>query len=130
MSKRLYRTGNGGREWTPIAKALVGDPPWEGKDDPGGLAIGDYVSSLFFLDEHHGWFGTSRYGALWATADGGRSWREAALPPLTGGHRAVLDVHFVTPARGYVASLEPYGARLLATEDGGLNWEVQYPPGR
>lgn len=108
--------------------------PGRGRTTPAAwqsaITFPPYSSSTFFLDEHHGWFGTSRYGALWATADGGRSWREAALPPLTGGHRAVLDVHFVTPARGYVASLEPYGARLLATEDGGLNWEVQYPPGR
>lgn len=130
MSKRLYRSVDGGRKWTLVAEALVGDPPWEGQEAPGGLPIGDYVSSLFFFDERFGWYGTTRYGSLWRTDDGGRSWEEVRLPPLEAAFRAILDVDFVSPDEGYIVVLEPGRTRLLATEDGGETWEERSPPRR
>jgi photosystem II stability/assembly factor-like uncharacterized protein len=72
----LYRTADGGRRWTAVPVPAV---PWEWAAD---TVPADAVSRVTFADARNGWL----YGpGLWATHDGGTSWRRI------GTHGAQVD---------------------------------------
>jgi hypothetical protein len=65
----LYRTTDGGLRWAAIPAPPA---PWEWASD---TMPADGVSGVTFADARDGWL----YGpGLWATHDGGRSWRRVA----------------------------------------------------
>jgi photosystem II stability/assembly factor-like uncharacterized protein len=80
-----------------------------------------------FVDASTGWVvlklqSSSNFslGRLYATEDGGRTWRERTLP-------LGEPVMFLDAARGWVAG-GPRGDQLYRTEDGGKTWQNQYLP--
>ncbi|NOX64194.1 MAG: DNRLRE domain-containing protein, partial [Chloroflexi bacterium] len=86
---------------------------------------GDESSNPYFLavsctDEQTCWVG-GRYGRVYKTADGGRTWTAQLLP---GGGRPVYDIQMVTDQIGYVGSnFDGAGKNgLFYTEDGGETW--------
>lgn len=120
----LFRTEDGGRSWNVVAMVPV-----------------NLVGDLRFLDARIGWAigtadpypptGRASLDALFATHDGGRSWRRVQLPlspgyeagdlpevyraPLvTGPASAILVVGYGNPVEGVTD--------LLATDDAGRTW--------
>lgn len=89
------------------------------------------LDTVFFLDATHGWVGGE--GALYKTADGGRTWQRIRLdvPP----HAEVVDIFFTNPSLGWVAmqkrapDLTAYRENqlwLIQTRDGGQTWRLQH----
>ena len=78
----LRKTADGGLHWTPLPPPPA---PWGGVSGDGtGHIPADGVTSVLFADARNGW----AYGpGLWATHDGGASWRRVAL-----GGRAVQSM--------------------------------------
>jgi photosystem II stability/assembly factor-like uncharacterized protein len=110
QGKNLYRTVDGGIQWTPMGK--------ENGFSPG------YVQDLVFRDEVHGVLSLNR-GITRVTDDGGLTWRSAHLPIAAEGFSATAG--FSTPMDGY--ALSTIGWRLvLTTSDGGANWKQVFPP--
>ena len=68
--------------------------------------------SLFFLNDSQGWMVTDR--GVWATDEGGRSWRK-----LEGLKKGIVRVHFLDPSRGFAIG---FPKAVLATADGGKTW--------
>lgn len=57
-------------------------------------------------------------GAIWRTADGGRTWRRTQL-----GNWQVLQIDMVTARAGYLTATNPNsGFAVLRTGDGGRSW--------
>jgi photosystem II stability/assembly factor-like uncharacterized protein len=78
----VVRTLDGGRTWTRIAA-----PPTS-LDFAGDLQAGGGVSGLRFANPLDGWaFGPG----LWATHDGGLTWKQLTIPGLPGGAVAALE---------------------------------------
>ena len=127
MSKRLYRTEDGGQTWILLGEALVdrNGQPSKAEAWPGGLGVGDYVADLFFVDEHHGWYTGARYGSFMTTRDGGHTWQRADGPSLR-----FSQVRFITPQVGYRFGLDTMQAApwvLTMTRDSGKTWSQVYP---
>jgi photosystem II stability/assembly factor-like uncharacterized protein len=127
MSKRLYRTEDGGHIWVLLGEALVGENREQStaKEWPGGLSIDDYVGDLFFVDERHGWYTGARYGTFMATQDGGRTWGEVPGPSMRFSR-----VRFITRQVGYRYGLDTIQDSpwvLSMTSDGGETWMQVYP---
>lgn len=103
-SAGVYRSDNGGQQWT-----LSGKPPRN-----------DY-SAVFFLDEVHGWVAGS-YRRIALTTDGGTTW-QAVEGPLDG---EITKIQFVTPSVGWMLPHRGHAGGPLATTDGGATWKTQY----
>lgn len=118
-TKVLLRTADAARTWERIA-AVERD----GDEVPGGLPAGGYVGDLFFLDPKTGWFGTTRYGEVWHTQDGGKSWQKVNQGP--SGVRAFIELDFITAELGWglLFVQGDGGWRLARTRDGGVTWET------
>lgn len=127
MSKRLFRTDDGGKSWTMLGEALAGPGgrPEEGKPWPGGLPFGDYVGDLFFLDGQHGWFTGARYSSFFATQDGGRTWNKVSAPGQQGSRVRFLDARV-----GYRYGIQQGVHTVVMTRDSGATWTQIYPPVR
>lgn len=88
-----------------------------------GPVIGNFdLLAVDFIDPQRGWAvgdidPAGKGGAIYATIDGGRSWRSIASSP-----EVLSSVKFITPTRGWVAG---YAGRIERTDDGGLNWKTQ-----
>jgi hypothetical protein len=116
---QLIHTGDGGQTWQSSALVLP--------DDIAALAGDVYLQ---FLDERTGWLVVKQntsslfsLGTLFRTTDGGRSWRQFALP--AGG-----PIHFTTAQDGTLDSGSP-AFDEYATHDGGLTWQrLPADPGR
>jgi photosystem II stability/assembly factor-like uncharacterized protein len=109
----LARTGNGGAEWSVAAFAL-------GADDAAGFG-GE--ASLDFIDEAHGWAmlrltSSSNFslGMLFATDDGGATWKRLPAPPLGD------PVRFVSQSEGWLSSSSGSNQSYV-TRDGGRTWQ-------
>lgn len=68
--------------------------------------------SLFFLNETSGWMVSER--GLWATIDGGRSWKK-----LEGLKKGILQAYFLNPQHGYAIG---FPKAVYETVDGGKKW--------
>lgn len=79
------------------------------------------IQAVAVLDDYRAWVGTSS-GRLFATIDGGETWREKVIANVLAG-TGVQDIVFATDECGYVAyaSSGPTG-NLLATWNGGADW--------
>ena len=97
----ILRTKDGGTHWTA---ELGGDPHAQG---------GDIKYAFVSRDAKHGWAQT--WNTLFRTTDG-ESWQQ-----VTGDIRG--NVFFVSDSRGF----RTYGGKILATQDGGTNWQEVFP---
>jgi photosystem II stability/assembly factor-like uncharacterized protein len=90
-----------------------------------------------FADARHGW-GVSRGGrALYATRDGGRSWREVELRPpaqyrgqavTVGVPRAFPGGRGVVPVRYRARGAKAQHVVVFVTRDGGVTWTARPAP--
>ena len=119
----VMRTEDGGKKWKFIN--LVGD-----RRDPDSPRIQCRLESVFFVSPTHGWIAggfsnagsTTSTGLLFATVDGGKSWKQLqgiSLPKIN-------QVIFNTPLNGIAIgdgnAEKPTG--IFSTRDGGRTWSV------
>lgn len=116
QAKAVLVTRDGGRTWRRLAAVQAG------LSDSADLGVGT-VAGLEMLPGGRGWLWSWR-GGLYATRDGGRSWRPN---PLVGQFEVTeaLAVSFVDERTGFAlvqgASRAPY-LELMVTLDGGRTW--------
>jgi hypothetical protein len=118
--KLLFRSTDGGNEWTLISRTSLGDPPPEpGVGDT--LPNGNAASVLLFVDENDGWLGLTSPGQnLFRSQDGGVTWTAIAdLPPAV----PVNSVTFSSSTNGTVVTSES----TWVTSDGGDTWTELTP---
>jgi photosystem II stability/assembly factor-like uncharacterized protein len=135
------RTTDGGAHWSRVLPSAI----FAGMPAPAlsnGLFPPGY--SDFYLDGSHAW--TTRtysssgtcydHAAVFATSDGGRTWRQSQAIPLgaqpawTGG----FSLQFIDPLRGWLSvglgqlrdpfTMTQEQRDLYATSDGGLHWRL------
>lgn len=103
----VSRTFDGGRTWQVLGK------------------IPAVVNGCAFPSLGYGWaIGTvdssgSRKPVLFATNDGGKTWKEQQLPTLTNS-APLSDVFFVDVMRGWAVG----DGAIIRTEDGGQTWST------
>ena len=117
----VMHTEDGGKHWRSIK--LVGD-----RRDSESPRIQCRLESVFFVSATHGWIAggysnagsTTSTGVLFATVDGGKSWKQLqgiALPKIN-------QVFFKTPLNGIAIgdgnAAKPTG--IFSTRDGGRTW--------
>jgi photosystem II stability/assembly factor-like uncharacterized protein len=96
----LLKTEDGGASWRRVEVA--------------GADVDARLVGVRFAGREHGWaFG--EMGALYATADGGRTWSPQRVPVK----RLILAGAFLDQSRGWLVGA---GASALYTEDGGATW--------
>ena len=108
----IWLVGVGGRVWT----STDAGQNWRAV---ARLPYGGHVEFISFLDERTGWAASAESRQLWATGDGGRTWKEIALPQQAGGLAAIV---LRTTLAGYL--LDNRGV-LFSTQDGGQTWSSQ-----
>jgi len=108
----IWLVGAGGRVWT----STDAGQNWQAV---ARIPYGGHVEFISFLDEHTGWAASAESRQLWATGDGGRTWKEIALPQQAGGLAAIV---LRTTLAGYL--LDRRGV-LFTTQDGGQTWSSQ-----
>jgi photosystem II stability/assembly factor-like uncharacterized protein len=130
------KTTNGGEEWTRITgfEELLGLPV---ASSTGNFGLRD----VFFLNANNGWMignfygrGSSSIGGLFATSDGGKSWRRMNLPdssgrPIPGELHSVRfrDINTGTVA-GEMYDGDGHFFFVLHTRDGGQTWDQHRTP--
>lgn len=113
----ILRTNDGGLTWYNVT------PP---EIDETGFGI-----DLFALDTEHAWMQKPDFesypnsGFLYRTSDGGRTWKDVAVPFSRG------DIYFLDENDGWVLADLGIGAgsnavAVFQTTDGGATWEQTY----
>ena len=127
MRKSIFRSSDGGRSWTSVARAATEKP----------LPEREYVTGIAAFDGERAWVGryyrTEESAFLYETADGGKRWSQLSLPypqdvphgfwantfpPLLFGpdrQRGVLVAGFPGIAGA---------TTIYRTSDGGRTWEL------
>ena len=105
----LRTTSDGGQKWNSVRT------PYEYGAD-----------SLFALDARHAWFATGddmghKVGALYATINGGKTWRREHL----FDHMPLLGVFFSDLRHGWVVTSGKNANGMYATSDGGRHWREE-----
>jgi photosystem II stability/assembly factor-like uncharacterized protein len=77
---------------------------------------GNYYD-LFFLDENNGWI-TGDSGKILYSSNGGADWEKQNSPI----HEKIHSIIFLDKNNGWVCG----GRYILHTNDGGVNWQVQF----
>jgi len=96
-SALIWKTTNGGTDWTPIT------PPMNTY----------YLRALDFVDDLEGW-AVGRFGSIIHTSDGGNTWVFQTNPATT----TLFDVDFSDNNHGIACGQDI----ILYTSDGGQNW--------
>jgi len=126
----LWLTTNDGASWTTITPPAL-------KNQDLIARVGD----VDFLDANHGWVsaalngkvrvnGSLRYGGIYSTSGGGKSWRLVTLPGCYGCGNTHLS--FLNARDGYALAAGPSAQgklieRLYVTSDGGSQWKLVAP---
>ncbi|HMG34543.1 MAG TPA: YCF48-related protein [Blastocatellia bacterium] len=97
----------------PIGEAHWDDGPRVGSLDLLGVSFADDLTGLIVGDISPAGEG----GAIYKTADGGRTWRAIAHTP-----EILTSVCLLDAKRAWVAG---YGGRIERTDDGGQTWKTQ-----
>lgn len=142
----LYRTENGGLNWTESVRVDVGHPLSHGMTESG------LKSGPWFRTALDGWIGNQEpdgSAALYVTHDGGREWRGVPLPEPPGGWNVGDAVQLLQPGvsgdgRGALAVVDtnrlnavmhnrslsqsmPAPVTVYASQDGGGSWHEPRP---
>jgi hypothetical protein len=117
----LYWTNNNGDKWNEIT------PPLHGTE---------YINSVNFFDESHGWACVTSGAGDWDSARvairKGNRWLSAPLDNsyITEGFKAPFDIQFVDPLHGWMVvysptspAVDPGPNQLAFTSDGGFTWK-------
>jgi photosystem II stability/assembly factor-like uncharacterized protein len=101
------KTTDGGATWREgQIEQVTGTPPASAQ-----------LRAVSFVDERRGWaVGTG--GAVFATTNGGRTWRALATPTDVD----LFDVKFFDTSEGWAVG---GGGTVLHTIDGGATWRVE-----
>lgn len=131
---QVFRTTDGGVRWLPLSSLPQIDVTLQSLSNPANA-----VSELTFTDFSHGWllFGGQTPGSpfvpdappprLFATSDGGHSWRALPDPPSDLGDPAFRNL---TEAWTGGISVRPF---VYTSLDGATTWQRRYlpsPPGQ
>ena len=108
LSGYLWKTVNGGKNWTPIYTF------------PGSGSIYDI---LFFISEQVGWATVN--GVLYKTVNSGVSWTPVTGHGLTTGSNFGYCIFFTDENNGYYGN----GILIKKTNDGGANWSTVFKSG-
>jgi photosystem II stability/assembly factor-like uncharacterized protein len=100
------RTTDAGATWTNV--------------DIGSMS-GKYFTAVACADQSHCWVATAN-PAIYATADGGQTWAEQSTPGVKGVDD-YSEIFCTDVERCWV----PSGNKVLATQNGGKDWQVQSP---
>ena len=102
----LMKSTDGGQNWTELVKGRT-----------------DSWQSIYFLDEEHGFVGTSKLGGaiIWRTEDGGNTWQDANCE-MTELLKPLESINFLSPLKGFATVRGP---QILQTTDGGLYWTLK-----
>jgi photosystem II stability/assembly factor-like uncharacterized protein len=143
----IYRTDDGGETWNP---ERVGAGTWKIQHDVPAVTMKknansseivatESIASIFFIDPMTGWAAgdapapgndpTVRRGVLYATTDGGTTWRDLNDAAGTAVPFALNDVWFVTSKEGWAVGGSPDNNEedvILHTVDGGRSWARQH----
>ena len=107
----LY-TKDGGCNWELI---------WENKNGP---IDPDESLGVQFVDQEHGWLVGGLVGGIYATSDGGRTWRVVAnsayVPPGE-------EIYFRNLKEGWLISTANQEAPMMRTANGGRTWMLLHP---
>jgi photosystem II stability/assembly factor-like uncharacterized protein len=117
----LLSTQDGGKHWRRL---VIERPTFHVMDD--------YYSptQLYFIDSQHGWMlwqwhlMNSTRDALFATNDGGRTWKRLANPP-GGGPMQFVSAHdgwLIGGPEKWRGIARPEDTELWVTHDGGVEW--------
>jgi photosystem II stability/assembly factor-like uncharacterized protein len=131
-AQHLWVAGRRTRELPGVAASDDGGVSWTSYAVPGRGVL----NSITFSDSRHGWAvgldtESSWQGYIVATTDGGRHWRTQFRTDQD--EMSLGRVTFADARHGWVAGTlsKPSGSGadagvILATDDGGATWEVQY----
>lgn len=112
----LLKTEDAGKTWRKVSTSFL--PPESA------------LSRVRFLDRERGWL-AGRAGsrpALWATTDGGDTWRlihHGPEPPV-GFSGGLVDVAFFDQQEGIAVGSDGFNAIIVVTTDGGVTWTIRY----
>src|SRR5215207_2479655 len=98
----LLKTEDGGEKWSRV--------------EVTGIDLEAVLARVAFADAAHGW-AAGEFGALYATADGGRTWERQRVPT----RHLLLGAHFHDAQAGWLVGA---GTTLLHTSDGGATWRA------
>jgi photosystem II stability/assembly factor-like uncharacterized protein len=127
----VHRTADSGKTWETTPVPL-----------PAGMAPGASPVSISFADAAHGWLMiepmrsmNSHPGYLYATADGGKTWKPAASTDDTLPVGGLIRLEPGRPDEGWLVGnqVSTTPKDLYRTTDGGRTWERQelkLPPNR
>ena len=107
----LYTT-DGGCNWKLV---------WENKNGP--IDPDESFSDIQFIDQEHGWLAGGYYGGIYATSDGGHTWRVIARANVP----VVEAIHFQNLDDGWLVSTANQKAPMMHTANGGRTWTLLYP---
>jgi hypothetical protein len=128
--KTIYRTQDGGQQWTEVA--TTGTLP--AKSHRSGLPTVGFVHTLFFASQSDGWIGVDR-GGYWRTTDGGATWHYAWSSAFRIGSDRAPSVGMLGTGFGWAVEANPFfgtadhaPTALYVTTDKGNHWREVYPP--
>ncbi len=118
-----------------VGKTTDGGKNWMAKPAAGSTGMAD--TKLSFLDAQNGLaygLGAANKALLAATADGGDTWKEVALPFIdpVGTVSRVVSVGMVDASTWVINAVQTGGAKsatfVQRTTDGGANWAAAMAP--
>lgn len=108
---QIWRTSDGGRDWTAIAKLKWDNPEW---------CRVTSLEQIKFTDDLHGWI-IETY-TVWRTEDGGTNWNVVFFTSDPHVKGQPVRGFFLDGVKAWICGTE---GEVYRTVDGGKNWHIQ-----